>query len=171
MCGKCCSCNCVYIDDYENVSEGVMTAQITFRPYSSADRDICLAIFYANCPEFFAVSERIDYERFLDSDPVGYELCLYNGSIAGAYGLTGNGAARQNLSWILLSPRTQRSGIGSAIMRKVLSLAKMAGSAQIHIAASHLSAPFFATFGAVAVRESKNGWGAGLHRIDMELHL
>jgi N-acetylglutamate synthase-like GNAT family acetyltransferase len=112
-----------------------------------------------------------DYERFLDSDPVGYELCLHEGSIAGAYGLTGNGAARQNLSWILLSPRAQRSGIGSAIMIRILSLAKMAGSAQIYIAASHLSSPFFATFGVVTVRESKNGWGTGLHRIDMEPHL
>jgi hypothetical protein len=39
----------------------------------------------------------------------------------------------------------------------------------IRIAASHRSAPFFARFGAETVRETPDGWGPGMHRIDMEL--
>ena len=40
-----------------------------FRPYSSADREACLANFDANCPAFFAPDERAEaYEGivFLD---------------------------------------------------------------------------------------------------------
>ena len=41
----------------------------------------------------------------------------------------------------------------------------------IDIAASHLSAPFFAKFGAMIIKEIKDGWGLNMHRIDMELLL
>ena len=148
-----------------------MKFRVTFRPYSPADKEICLAIFDVNCPPFFAPNERIDYEQFLDSNPSGYELCLHAGSVVGAYGLIGDGTIRRNLNWVLLSPKTQQLGVGSAIMNRVLNLARNAKLSIVDIAASHLSAPFFAKFGATVVNESKNGWGPGLHRIDMELKL
>ncbi len=36
-------------------------------------------LFDANCPEFFAPNERLDYAEFLDSNLLGYELCLTGG--------------------------------------------------------------------------------------------
>jgi hypothetical protein len=45
------------------------------------------------------------------------------------------------------------------------------GCVAIDIAASHLSAPFFTRFGAKEVRCTKDGWGAGMHRVDMLLPL
>lgn len=50
-------------------------------------------------------------------------------------------------------------------------MAKKINMQIIDIAASHLSAPFFATFGAKKVAEIKHGWGLDMHRIDMELPL
>jgi len=41
----------------------------------------------------------------------------------------------------------------------------------IHIAASHLSAPFFEKFGAKVVNRIDNGWGVGMHREDMVMEL
>ena len=39
----------------------------------------------------------------------------------------------------------------------------------VSIAASHKSAPFFARFGARIVETTPDGWGPGMHRVDMEL--
>jgi hypothetical protein len=41
----------------------------------------------------------------------------------------------------------------------------------IDIAASHLSAPFFEKFGAIAIKETNDGWGPNIHRVDMALLL
>ncbi len=63
----------------------------------------------------------------------------------------------------------QGRGLGSAIMAHVLEKARRSGMRILRIAASHKSAPFFARFGAETVAETPNGWGPGMHRIDMEL--
>jgi GNAT superfamily N-acetyltransferase len=144
---------------------------ILFRPYSSDDRGTCLDLFDSNCPDFFAPNERVEYAHFLDTDPKGYELCLLNGQVGGAFGLCGDGGARRRLNWIMLNPRFQGLGAGRAIMARVAAQAMSAGIEVIDIAASHVSAPFFAKAGAVAKREIPNGWGPGMHRVDMELLL
>ena len=66
-----------------------MTTDINFRSYALQDRDDCLGLFDNNCPEFFAVNEREDYTGFLNSLPSGYEVCILNDVIVGAYGLVG----------------------------------------------------------------------------------
>jgi hypothetical protein len=49
--------------------------------------------------------------------------------------------------------------------------AEAAGGGRVKIAASHLSAPFFAKFGAVPLRTTDDGWGPGMHRVDMIWHV
>ena len=56
-------------------------------------------------------------------------------------------------------------------MTEARRLAKAAGKQVIDIAASHLSAPFFARFGANEVSFTREGWGPAMHRVDMELAL
>ena len=41
----------------------------------------------------------------------------------------------------------------------------------IDIAASHLSAPFFKKFGAIEIKIIEDGWGKGMHRVNMKLKL
>ena len=148
-----------------------MMPGITFRPYSTSDREACLAIFDANCPAFFAVQERADYMSFLDAGPVGYEVCETAGRVVAAFGLADDDGSGAILCWIMLDPGSQRAGIGSAIMKRVITRGRSTQSSLIRIAASHKSAPFFARFGAVAKGRTEDGWGPGLHRIDMELPL
>ncbi len=91
-----------------------------------------------------------------------------DGVPAGAFGLIGDGNER-SINWILINPAAQGSGIGSAMMAQVLKRAKQSEVRLVHIAASHLSAPFFARFGAKGGDALKDGWGPGLDRIDMRL--
>ena len=148
-----------------------MATNITFRPYSPIDKLVCLGLFDANCPEFFAPNERLDYTSFLDANRLSYELCLVEGEILGAFGLVGNGLQHKSLNWILLNPHSHGMGIGSAIMDRVSTLARTSGVSLVTIAASHKSAPFFAKFGAIEVSVIDNGWGPDMHRVDMELRL
>ena len=148
-----------------------MTHRTSFRPYTSADREACLAIFDANCPTFFAPNERADYVSFLGAGPDGYEVCEVAGRVVAAFGLVDDDVKGVNLNWIMIDPGSQGLGIGSATMKRVLSRGGASQSSLIKIAASHKSAPFFAKFGAVVKLHTEDGWGPGMDRVDMELHL
>jgi GNAT superfamily N-acetyltransferase len=108
---------------------------------------------------------------FLDTRPKEYELCLVNGQVAGAFGLIGNGEIRRRLNWIMLDPRVHGFGVGRAIMERVAAHAGLAGVKFVDIAASHKSASFFEKFGAATTAITENGWGPGMHRVDMEMML
>ena len=147
-----------------------MTQTDLFYPYSAELELACMALFDANCPQFFAPNERDEYQCFLKSQPVGYQVCLLNDEVVGAFGLLKHNQDYA-INWIMLSPKTQGSGVGKQVMKHVIATAIAQGIENISIAASHLSAPFFARFGAVAVNEIEHGWGQGMHRIDMVLNI
>ena len=140
-----------------------------FRSWREEDREACLSIFDANCPDFFAPNERGDYATFLDDAPAGYEVCEIAGRVVGACGLIRHDDGSGSLNWILIDPDTQGSGIGSAMMERVVSLARSSGLASLNIAASHKSAAFFERFGAVVTERIADGWGPGMDRVNMTL--
>jgi GNAT superfamily N-acetyltransferase len=141
-----------------------------FRPYTAGDRAACLAIFDVNCPEFFAPNEREDYAAFLDSLADGYTIVHAGGRAIGAYGVFPGGAAGEcRLSWILLDPASHGRGIGRGVMARATEAARAQGATVLRIAASHKSAPFFARFGATVARTTPDGWGPGMHRVDMDM--
>ena len=146
-----------------------MASRTFFRPFSRADAEACLAIFDANCPACFAPNERADYENFLEASPEGYEICEVAGRIVAAFGLMHDDRYGKRLNWIMLDPDSKGVGLGSKIMKRVVSLGRASQSPLIRIAASDKSAPFFAKFGAVAKEHTQNGWGPGMDRVDMEL--
>ena len=141
-----------------------------FRRFASADRGACLHLFDANCPQFFAPNERADYELFMTDASGDYQVCLLDGRIVGAYGVLAEGPTGLALRWIVISPECKGRGLGSAIMQRVIGAVRATGpSARLYIGASHLSAPFFARFGATEVTRTPDGWGPGMHRVDMML--
>lgn len=140
-----------------------------FRPYADADRHACLEIFDANCPEFFAANERDDYAEFLDAKYDDYEVCELDGRVVAAFGLIRNEEGENRLCWIMLDPSAQGHGLGSAIMNRIMRAGSESDTPVVGIAASHKSAPFFARFGAKELSRTDDGWGPGMHRIDMEL--
>ncbi len=146
-------------------------SDIEFRDFRKGDEEVCLAIFDANCPEFFAPNERDDYRAFLGSNPVGYEVCVRSGAVLGAFGVFAQVGGSPSLNWILLHPGAQGLGLGSAIMERSTAMARTMGADVLRIAASHKSAPFFERFGAERRRLTEHGWGPDMHRIDMELML
>ncbi len=141
------------------------------RDFHAGDAQACLALFDANCPQFFAPNERADYEAFLVAPPPGYRVLVDGEQVIAAFGLIRRAGRNAALNWILIDPHRQRAGLGSTVMKDVLESARAAGERAIDIAASQHSAPFFARFGAVEQRHTPDGWGPGMHRIDMRLPL
>lgn len=132
---------------------------------------VCLHLFDANAPAFFAPNERGDYHAFLGRYPKHYWLCQEAGAVVGAYGLTSLKPDTVRLDWILLHPKSQGRGLGSQFMALAIETASAWGANTLSIATSHLSAPFFARFGAVEDTWTTDGWGPGMHRVDMRLAL
>jgi GNAT superfamily N-acetyltransferase len=153
-------------------SEGPSRSEprLKFRDYESADRATCLALFDANCPTYFAPNERSQYDAFLAGEPKSYSLVCCPGRICGAFGVRRFGS-NARLDWIMIDPAVQGRGIGSSIMAEVLQRSMRLGCSVLDIAASHLSAPFFARFRAQEVSRTKDGWGPDMHRVDMVLPL
>ena len=146
-----------------------MPKNISFRHFSVEDRQACLAVFDTNCPKYFAPNERQDYADYLGGNPSGYEVCLIDGAIVGAYGLSGVPSDYLRINWILISAQNHGDGIGHQFMTRILQISKQQSAKQIKIAASHLSAPFFAKYGAIDVKTTVDGWGPDMHRVDMVL--
>lgn len=144
----------------------------TFRTYTKSDLEECLALFDANCPEFFAPSERLDYEAFLALEPPGYKVAVGGGEMLGAFGFEAAAhSSRGRLGWILVHPSAQRTGLGSQMLTEIRREAESRGISVLDIAASHRSCLFFAHFGAVELKRTQNGWGPGMHRVEMEWFL
>jgi len=138
-----------------------------FVDYEISYKLACLNLFDRNCPRFFAVNERTDYDNYLSAKPVGYKCLQLEGQTVGAVGLCEVKAGIGEMNWILLEPESQGIGLGKLMMNFVANDAKLLELNTIRIAASHLSAPFFAKFGAKVVSKIDNGWGIGMHREDM----
>lgn len=147
-----------------------MSSALVFRPYQPADLAACLALFDGNCPEFFAPNEHEEYVEFLAEAHASYEVCLLDGMIAAAFGVL-HDERGLSLRWILVSPAAQGQGLGRAIMARVATAVQAHGGGPLHIAASQKSAPFFARFGAMETTVTPDGWGPGMHRIDMLLRV
>ncbi len=144
---------------------------MTFRPYSPADLASCLRLFDANCPVAFAPNEREDYVHFLASPRGPYDVAVVGDEIVGAAGLERDGVDGLAIRWILVDPAWQGHGLGRALMTHLMAEAERRGVRRLAIATSHKSAAFFARFGAVALETTVDGWGPGMHRIDMVLRL
>lgn len=141
-----------------------------FQPYSPSFLEPCMALLDVNTPTYFATNERDDYLAFLSEVPDFYQIGILDNEVVAAFGLVcDKHTQRARINWIMVNPLVHGKGVGRQMMQHSMSLALDSGMTVIDIAASHLSAPFFAKFGAEVVEETPNGWGEGMHRVDMQL--
>lgn len=150
----------------------MIETKVVFEDYSADYFENCLELFNQNCPKYFATNERQDYIEFLQTPPPKYKVGLIDEKVVAVFGLDIDKTVnRSRITWIMTLPQTQAKGLGKAMMCYAIEMTKQENINAIDIAASHLSAPFFAKFGAKIIKEIPNGWGVDMHRIDMELLL
>lgn len=140
---------------------------VKFKDYKARDKDACLSLFNENCPAYFAPNEKADFEEFLDSHPDGYQLCIMDDKVVGVFDVIPKDKDECSIVWIMLGEAAQGKGIGTKMMEEALAKAVKLNARKIHIATSHVAYKFFENFGAAIIKETENGWGPNMHKIDM----
>ena len=148
-----------------------------FKPYSQDGMAACLELFDLNCPRFFAREERSDYSYFLQQLPflrsthTIYLLGWRGQRLIACFGMARVSSETCALTWIMVHPEYQRQGCGKEMMLQLFAMAEAARYRKIAVSTSQHADQFFARFGAVTLRSQNDGWGPGMHRLDMEIIL
>ena len=148
-----------------------------FKPYSQDGMAACLEMFDLNCPRFFAREERSDYSYFLQQLPflrsthTIYLLGWRGQRLIACFGMARVSSETCALTWVMVHPEYQRQGCGKEMMLQLFAMAEAARYRKIAVSTSQHADQFFARFGAVTLRSQNDGWGPGMHRLDMEINL
>ena len=151
------------------MGERVNNNQLEFQDYSMESYNHCIELFDLNCPEFFAPIEKSDYIEFLNQKEDSYFTIHHNSILIGAYGIHITSARSASQSWTLIHPDYQGSGIGRLIMQRIFSYMEKNDIDDLSLSTSQHTEAFFMKFGARRIDFIENGWGEGLHRIEMEI--
>lgn len=142
---------------------------VSIRPYLPDDRQACLAIFLSNVPAYFAPAEQPDFEAYLDEPPSNHVVVIRDNRLLACGGwYVHEGVGR--LSWGMVMQTHHRASLGSFLLSwRLKQIFLLPDIDEVHLETSQHSAGFFNRYGFEAVRTTLNGYGPGLHRVDMVL--
>jgi len=119
------------------------------RPYLPSDRDACLAIFDSNAPQFPALGDRSEFERFLDQSGNRYFVMEHEGATIGCGGYqVAPEPGVASLVWGLVSRDQQRQGLGRfLLMYRLREIGKLNGIERVLADVPAATERFFASQG------------------------
>jgi ribosomal-protein-alanine N-acetyltransferase len=147
------------------------------RPYTTADRQDCIAAFESNMPQFFMQHELPDFENWLqrqekaDTTLEQYYVAEQDGKViaCGGYYIEPDKQSAR-MTWGLVHNSLHKKGIGKAlILHRIKAIQSIAPSATIGLDTTQHSFSFFEKLGFVTTKITQNSYGEGMHRYDMEL--
>jgi N-acetylglutamate synthase-like GNAT family acetyltransferase len=144
---------------------------VQFKQYTRSNYKDCLALFELNCPAFFAVEERPDYQHYLKIKLDLYLLGYHGQSVVCCFGIENRIKDIAVLTWIMVHPDHHRRGYGQAMMSHFMASVATQATTKVLIATSQHAEAFFAKYGATRCGFQSDGWGKGMHRVDMEICL
>jgi len=144
------------------------------RPYQSTDAEACMSLFDSNVPDYFAPSERADFESFLqrDAQSCAYQLIEQDGRVVACGGLSIRPDGVAGFCWGMVERSLQRQGLG-----RQLSLARLQQARQnpnvkrVELSTSQHTQAFYAQLGFGVTRVVVDGPGPGLDAVEMTLML
>lgn len=136
--------------------------------YRPSDRSDCLAVFDSNVPRFFGAHEREELRSFLD-EPAGTYLVVRRASSILACGGVARLGEDAVLCWGMVHADFQGQGLGRLLRDHRVAVARRWGLRRVRIETSQRTEVFFARAGFVVIERERDGFGAGLDRVTMEL--
>lgn len=152
---------------------------LLLRPYALGDREGCLEVFDSNVGEYLHAEERPDFDGWL-SAPKGVFLSLErDGQVIGCGGhatdlipASDRSEPELRMTWGLLHRQEHGRGLGDWLfLARLVHGAKTTGVARASLGTTPRVAPFFERFGFRRIAYRPDGWGPGLHRLDLILGL
>lgn len=151
-----------------------------FRPYTSADHSVCLALLRTNVPAYIVPTEVEEYASWLDlecvpdaKEPCSYFVGLRDGTVVCAGGVSwAITAPVAILCWGIVHADFHRQGIGGALLRMRLDMIRARGGVrEVLLDTTDAAVGFFLRHGFVVTGRVTNGYGAGVDRLDLALSL
>lgn len=143
------------------------------RKYKATDKEQVLELLRLNTPRYFAPSEEEDLSLYLDEDSEHYLVVEENGKIIGAGGYNffpEEGLAR--LSWDVIHPHAQGTGIGSSLTRfRITQIRKYSSVKEIQVRTSQHTHKFYEKMGFSTFKKVKDFWTPGFDLVDMRKSL
>ncbi|MGY2892921.1 GNAT family N-acetyltransferase [Deinococcus sp. UYEF24] len=151
----------------------------TFRPYSPADLNACLALFDSNCPPYFHPSEREGYRAFLQdtADQGEYFVLEHDTEVLACGGIWVDAQGVGGLSWGMVRGDSQGEGLhGQGLGTRLTDyrldrLRQRPEVRQVRLDTSQHTEVFYARRGFVTVARTPEGFAPGIDEIKMRLDL
>ena len=138
------------------------------RDYRASDRDACLALFESNVPRFFDGSEREQFLGFLDGGEGRYLVVEDDEGRVIACGGVAVRDGIADLCWGMVDQRLHGQGVGGLFTRERIRIAREEMVAErMELCTSQHTAGFYERHGFERVKETPDGFGPGVDRIDM----
>lgn len=144
------------------------------RPYTAADQQDCIAAFKSNIPKFFAPHELVDFEdwlRHVEQQNEHYYIAELDGEVIACGGFSIYPDKKlATMAWGLVHNSLHKKGIGKALLlHRIKMIRSVHPQCTIGLDTTQHSFPFFEKLGFVTTKITKDSYGEGLDRYDMEL--
>ena len=150
------------------------------RPYTPADKPGCISAFKSNMPRFFAPAELEDYSQWLDSLTArqapeagidNYFVAEDNDRVVGCGGFYLDREKQEaTMAWGLISNEHHKKGWGRELfMYRLNVIRSLCVRCRVILDTTQYSFSFFEKIGFGVVKITRDFYGEGLDRYDMEL--
>ena len=102
-----------------------MTNLITIREYDTKDKNEVINLIRLNTPEYFALDEEEDLNKYLETERELYYVLLYDQKLVGCGGINfADNNTTGKISWDILHPDYQGKSFGTKLLHLLLPSSK-----------------------------------------------
>ena len=147
-----------------------MTNLITIREYQSKDKNEVINLIRLNTPEYFAVDEEEDLNKYLETERELYYVLLYDQKIVGCGGINFAGNSTTGIiSWDIFHPDYQGKSLGTKLLKhRIDKLNSIDGIQKITVRTSQVAYKFYEKQGFELIETKKDYWAEGFDMYNME---
>ena len=147
-----------------------MTNIITIRDYEPKDKNEAINLIRLNTPEYFAVEEEEDLNKYLETERELYYVLLYDQKIVGCGGI--NFAEKNTIgkiSWDIFHPDYQGKSLGTKLLKhRIDKLNSIESIQKITVRTSQVAYKFYEKQGFELFEIKKDYWADGFDMYNMK---
>ena len=147
-----------------------MTNLITIREYDTKDKNEVINLIRLNTPEYFAVDEEEDLNKYLETERELYYVLLYDQKLVGCGGINfADNNTTGKISWDILHPDYQGKSLGTKLLKhRIDKLNSIEGIQKITVRTSQVAYKFYEKQGFELFEIKKDYWAEGFDMYNME---